>query len=434
MAVVIIAVLISLNAYFSLAEIALVAVKQHQLKAEEEKKNQKAIAALRLIKEPDEFLGAVQVGITLLGILEGVYGGDLVATQLQTVLVRHGLNEPLAHVLSLVAGIGAITYLTIIVGELLPKSIALQTPLNVSLAVAPSLLFFTRLAYPFIKLLTVSTRFLLRLLRIKTGQKEQITEGDIKRMLSTARQQGVLEEGELWLHQNVFAFADLTAGRMMKPLAIVRSLNNAWSRRRVEEEIERYPYSFFPVYNEAPENIVGILNVKSFFLHKGDDWQTVLLPKEPLPAELDAETVFNRFKEQRIHFALVVNRESRPVGIVTMQDVMEGVFGDIPELEDFRKYFYQLPDKSWKASGFIHLQRLRRTLDMNWLRPFEEKYINLDEFLKGELGHRPDAGERFSAHGYTFVVEETNGEHIKALRIEKEKADLLQRQQTAKPL
>lgn len=420
MAFLIIAFLILLNGYFSLAEIALVAVKQAQLKAEEEKQNKKAIEALRLTSQPDEFLGAVQVGITLLGILEGVYGGDLVATQLQTVLLRYGLSDSLAHVLSLVVGIGIITYLTIVIGELLPKSIALQTPLKITLAIAPSLLFFTRIAYPFIKLLTVSTRFLLRAFRIKTEQKEQVTEQDIKRMLSTARQQGVLKEGELWLHQNIFAFAGLTAERMMKPLPLVRSLDVAWSRQRVEEEIQRYPYSFFPVYNQALENVAGLLNVKQFFLHKGEDWQTVILPEAPLFADTDAEALFRHFRERRIHFGLVMNGQKRFIGIVTMHDVMEGVFGDIPELEDYRQYFYQLPDKSWKASGFIHLQRLRRTLKLDWLRPYEEKYINLDEFLKGELGHIPKESESLRLQGWVFTVEEMKEGQTKMLRIEKE--------------
>ena len=419
MVFVIIAVLIILNAYFSLAEIALVAVKQHQLKAEEEKKNKKAIAALRLTKDPEEFLGAVQVGITLLGILEGLYGGDLVATKLELVFYRYGFHETSAHVLSLILGIGAITYLTIVIGELLPKSIALQTPLSTALLVAPSLLFFTRVAYPFIRLLTASTRVLLRVLHIRTGQEEQITEQDLKRILSTARQQGILEEGELWLHQNIFSFSGLTAHRMMKPLSIVRTVDFTWNRSRVEEEIERYPYTFLPIYQESDDDIVGIINVKDFFLHKGENWQEVIIRETAIPGKTLAGDLFDHFKQSKLHFALVTNEQKRVEGIVTMQDVMEGIFGDIPELEDFRKYFYQISPTSWRASGYIHLQRIRRTLRLAWLRSYEEKYINLDELITGELGRRPVTNDKVFLHQYSFTVESATELHVETVRFEK---------------
>ena len=207
MTILIIFLLIALNGYFSLAEIALVSVKKSRLTDEVNKGNKSAQKVLDLIEDPEEFLSAVQVGITLLGILEGIYGGSLVAELIEALIARHSkLSSSVIHIFSLVSGISLITYLTIVFGELLPKSIALQVPLKASIAVASSLIIFSRIAFPFVKILTISTRFLLNILSIHTMENEKITESDLKKMLSTAYKQGVLDKDEFLLHENIFAF------------------------------------------------------------------------------------------------------------------------------------------------------------------------------------------------------------------------------------
>ena len=412
MVFIVILLLILLNGYFSLAEIALVAVKKGQLEAAAEKGSKGAVQALRLSNDPEGFLSAVQVGITLLGLLEGIYGGDMVATWLAPILVKAGVTEWLAHGLSLVLGIGLITYFTIVIGELLPKSIALQVPLKVSLAIAPSLVLFSKIAYPFIRMLTWSTRILLRAFKVKTQDQEQVSEQDLLRMLSTAQQQGVLEKEELWLHQNVFAFGDLTAGRMMKPLTLVRCLNERWTREEVISLMQQYPYTHFPVYRDEVTNVMGILSAKAFFLNRKDRWQGCIHKGLQVPETMVAKEVFRRLNEVRSDFALVTDETQQVSGILTMQDIMEGVFGDIPELETYSDYFYKLGAHEWQAHGFIHLQRIRRVLGLQWLRDYETTYLSIQELLEGELGHLPAEGETLTLHDVAFRVVAADAETV----------------------
>src|SRR4051812_46493851 len=169
MTILTILLLIVLDAYFSLAEISLISVNKIDLTDEQSRNNIKAAQVLQLIKSPEEFLSAIQVGSTLLGLLEGIYGGAKVAEQLDHWFLTLGMSNLTAHTAAIVLGIGAITYITIVFGELVPQSIGLHMPLRVSLAIAPSLLLFSKVLYPFIKLLTMSTRFIISMVSLKTA-------------------------------------------------------------------------------------------------------------------------------------------------------------------------------------------------------------------------------------------------------------------------
>jgi putative hemolysin len=419
MTILIILILIALNGYFSLAEIALVTVKKSRLSEEANKGNKRAQRALDLKKDPEEFLSAVQVGITLLGIIEGIYGGKLVAELIEPLLAKHtNLSPSIIHILSLTSGIGLITYLTIIFGELLPKSTALQMPLKVSIAIASSLTLFSSIAFPFVKLLTLSTRFFLNIFSIHKSENEKITETDLKNMLSTAYKQGVLDKDEFILHKNIFAFNKLTAARIMKPAKVVRSISYDLTRQNVEDQIKQRPYSNFPVYKKDLHHIAGVINTKEFFINTDKEWQTLIHQNCILPPEMEANDIFLKFISQNLDFGIIINKKKLFVGIVAMQDIMEGVFGDIPEREDYALYFYKQSDKTWMAEGFIHLQRIKRTFSLDWMQSYEDKYINITELLEGELHHLPVKGEKLSLHNLTFIVLESDAHEVGRVMIQ----------------
>ena len=413
MAILIILVLIVLNGYFSLAEIALVSVNSNELSEQEEQHNSKAQQVIKLIEDPEEFLSAVQVGITLLGLLEGIYGGDMVAKQLEALLVKAGLSHVLAHITALITGIGLITYLTIVFGELVPKSIALQMPLKVSLAIAPSLSLLSRILFPFIKLLTLSTRFILNLFSVKKGDDRKISERDIKQMLGTAYKQGVVGKQQLWMHENVLTFNNLTARRIMKLAKIVVSVDYNWKKEEITALMRKTPYSYFPVYDGDPANVAGVLNTKNFFLSTESDWHHLIQAPCIIAAETAAKDIFTRFKEKKADFAIVADDKNNYLGIVSMQDIMEGVFGDIPEIDDYSSYLYAKNEKEWIAEGFVHLQRVRVKLALPWIRDYEDKYLNLSEMMKGEISGAAKT-DSLQVNGVTFtVLEKTKGEAIR---------------------
>jgi len=419
MIILVILILILLNAYFSLAEIALIAVKEHELQKEIDSGNIAAQKVNVLIKDPESFLSVVQVGITLLGIIEGIYGGKFVAEMIDPFVSRHlNLSPTMLRVITTCFGIGLITYLTIIIGELLPKSIALQNPLKISLWVAPSLVLFSNIAFPFVKLLTLNTRFLLNLLNIHKGENQKITESDLKNMLSTAYRQGILEEEELVLHQNIFTYDELIAERIMKPAIIVEVLSYHATRAEVTDIIKRKPYSHFPVLDEKAGKIIGVLAIKDFFLEINIPWQNLIRPPFIIIPGTLVKDIFLVFKEKNHDFGLVMKKQTGFLGIITMQDVMEGIFGDMPEREDYHKYFYKLNDNTWIANSFIHLQRIRRELSVEWMKEYEMKYITIAELFSGLLNHPFKEGYQLKLHNLVFTIIELQDGSIKKVKIE----------------
>ncbi len=395
----IILLLIALNGYFSLAEVALISVKEAELFREESKHNYRAFEVLKLIKNPAEFLSSIQVGITLLGILEGIYGGNLLAAQLDHLMVILGLSRWVSHNSTLVIAIALITYLSILFGELIPKSIALRMPLRVSLSIAPSLTLFSNLFYPFLKVLTFSTRIILSLFTIE-NMEEKTTEEDIKQILSKAYQQGVIGKQQYWMQENVLSFKYLTAGRIMKAARIIACIPVEWDNEQVRTFIKSRPYSYFPVYKGTKNNIVGMIDTKEFFINNLLTWQQGIFPGCRIPAEMPVRELFALFKEHKKDFGIVINKSNDFMGVVAMQDIMEGVFGDMPEQEDYSAYFYAISEKVWMAEDFIHLQRIRIQLSLPWIREFESKYMNLAEFMAGESNGR----ETLIKNGTAFEI------------------------------
>lgn len=386
MTTLIIIFLILLDGYFSLAEMALVSVSKNELEEDHIRDDSRAKKALALIKNPEEFLSTIQVGSTLLELVQGIYGGSVAAEGIKGLLEYLGLGNAFSDIISLVVGVGFITYASIVFGELVPKSIALQVPLKTALSVATPLTWFAKLAFPFIKILTFSTHKILGLLHIKSGNKKNISERELLKMLGTAYQQGTLQQEQLWLHQNVFILNSLTAGRIMKPIRIIAKVHSDWSREKVHSFIKSSPYSNFPVYHHIKKEFIGILETKNFLLNSTAKWQDCITSILSVRKETPVWTIFTEFNRDMKKFALVTH-EARHIGILTMQDIMEAIFGDIPELEDYSSYFYPRSANIWIADGFIHLQRIRKKLSLNWLRSYEQKYFTLAELIAGETAN-----------------------------------------------
>jgi putative hemolysin len=416
MAFIIIILLIILDGYFSLAEVALISVNSAELTGEQYINNKRAAQVLQLIKVPEEFLSAIQVGSTLLGLLEGIFGGGMVAAQLDHWFLALGMGSFAAHITGLVIGIGTVTYFTIVFGELVPQSISLQMPLRMALAIAPSLVLFSKLLYPFIKVLTASTRFILSALSIKKADNKKISEKDLKGMLGAAYKQGLLGKQQLWMHENLFAFNDLKAKNIMKPARIVICVSSGWDRQQVTETIRKRPYSYFPVYEGPTDHIIGILPVKAFFLNEGAEWQQAIKHNCAVSRDTAVRDVFAAFKEKKADFSIVTGDAKQFLGVIAMQDIMEGVFGDMPELEDYSSYFYQKTDKQWIAESFIHLQRIRNTLNLPWLRHYEAKYLSLADLFAGETSLISQDGT-ITLNGVAFKIITGNRDNPQTIQI-----------------
>jgi putative hemolysin len=324
---VLILLLIVLNAYFSAAEIALVSVKKFRIQEEADKGTKNAQKILSLLKDPDEYLSSIQVGITLVGIIEGLYGGEVVQKYLEPKFLTWGMSQWLAHNASMILGIGLITYITIVFGELLPKSIALQLPQKIAFRIAPSFRLFTLIAFPFVKLLTQSTHFLIRFLPVRGSENKKITDADLKSFLGLAYRQGTLEKYEWELHENIFRFYDQTIDRIMTPFEKVTWVDESMSLEDVEEIFRKSTHNYFPVLQHKIR-VIGYICARDFFMNKERTLDQMIEPACFITENQNAPKLLERFKQSKNNFGIVVKNDNELSGVVTMHDIGEILIGE----------------------------------------------------------------------------------------------------------
>jgi putative hemolysin len=319
--------LILLNGYFSATEIALVSVKKFKIQEEADAGNKKANQILNYLKNPDEYLSTIQVGLTLIGLIEGLYGGEVFQKFLEPKFTALGMPVFTAHLCSILVGIGFITYITIIIGELLPKSLALKKPQTLALRIVPSFQVFTFLAFPFVKILTGSTRFLLKLLRAGKQENQTLTDADLKSLLSLAYRQGTLEKDELKLHENIFSFYDLKVESIMTPLQEVVLIRLEAPPDKTEELIRTHSHNYFPVV-EKNNLIVGYLCAREFYKDRNKTIREHTMNACTITKDKKASEVLHAFKTVNKNFGIVVNERGELDGLVTMHDIGESIIGN----------------------------------------------------------------------------------------------------------
>lgn len=410
--IIIILVLIALNFYFSIAEIGLISVDKNTLQQQADNGNRKAMNVLNLIKEPDEFLSAVQVGITLVGILEGLYGGDLMAAGLEPVFIKWGMHSSWAHLSALLVGVGSITYLTIVIGELIPKTLALLDPLKVSVLITPSMIVFSKVTYPFIKLLTASTKFILGLFSINTIREEKLTENDIRSMLTAAYKQGLIDKGELILHKNLFSAYDLMAENIMTPASMITYVPEKMNREEITETIKRSIHRTFPVSNEKRE-MLGALGAKDFFLYPDKPITAILSPISFLSPNQAVYDIFQQLRRESTNMGIVINEYGECEGVITYHDIVSGLLGgSLPGFNATERFLVQQPDKSWLTYGYTKLSYIRETLNYEWLKEYEKEDITVAGLLIDKLRHIPKPGEKVMLNQVTFEIRKMDHHRI----------------------
>jgi putative hemolysin len=327
--VIILILLILINGYFSAAEIAIVSVRKFKMQQEADKGNKNAQQILGFLKDPEEYLSSVQVGVTLVGIIEGLYGGEVLEAWLEPKFANWGLSAWAAHIISLILGIGLITYLSIVIGELLPKSIALQQPQRIALRIAPSFRLFTLIAYPFVKLLTWSTHLLVRLLHVRNSENPKLSESDLRSLLSLAYRQGTLEKNKWLLHENIFTFYERTVEKIMTPGDKAVVIDETMTADVAERILRNSPHNYFPVVRQG-QQIAGVLSAKDFFMNEGKTVKEMTRPSCTMTGDCKASELLQKFKEHNQNFGIVVNAKGELSGIVTMHDIAEEIVGQIP--------------------------------------------------------------------------------------------------------
>ena len=392
------------NGVFAMSEIALVSSRKTRLQQRAEAGDHAARRALQLAEHPERFLATVQVGITLVGTLAGAFGGAAIAEPLAEYLSRYPSLAEYAKPLSLGIVVLAITYLSLIVGELVPKQIGLNHPERIAALVAGPMDLISRIARPLVWLLTASTRLVLRMLRIRKPAEAPVTEAEIAVLLEQGTQAGVFEEEEQELVERVFWLGDQRVVSLMTPRHRIVWLDVDASVEEHRRAMASHRYSRYLVCKGALDHVVGMVEVK-------DLWAAELRGERV--DELRALHVLEQFRETGTHLALVVNEYGGTEGIVTLNNVLEAIAGEMGQGQvPVSPSVVRRDDGSLLIDGTISMEEFRELLDLEDQRDELREYRTLGGWVFTTLGHVPRPGEHFDANGYRVEVVDMDGNRI----------------------
>jgi len=400
--------LMLLNGIFAMCEMALVSSKKARLAEKASKGNKNAVLVLQLIDNPDKFLSAIQIGITLIGILAGVYGGQAFASDLEKYLINFSWLAPYAHSVSLGIIISVITYFSIVIGELIPKKIGLLFAEDIAVAVAPFIKYFTKITSPIIWFLGISTKLLSKILFLKDNDGDIVSEDEIKMMVKMANEDGTIDNKESELIHNIFRFADRKAYSIMTPRNEVVWLDISESSEEIHSDIMESGLTKFPVCDDSLDNILGVVNLKDYLMQRnkpGYDIQNLLHPAVLIPETLTSLKILEQFRKERRYFGVVINEHGSVEGIITLHDLTENIFGSLPDLEEEEEIMiFKREDGSFLIDGSYRIDELRDQIYIDEFFHEDIDYTTIAGYVIEKLGKMPEVGDKFTEGIYTFEI------------------------------
>ena len=413
------------NGFFALSEMALVASRKSRLK-QMAKTSRRARMALRHAEAPEHFLSTVQVGMTLVILITGAMAGDALGDHIADALHggRAAWLEPYAKVLGLVLGFVLISFIQIVIGELVPKRLALSAPEKVSGIVAMPMLVLSRIVAPFVWLLNFSSTQLLRLLRVTQRGSDAVTEEEIRLLVAESAEQGVLDVDEHNMVNRVLRLGDRTVDSVMTPRTRIAWLDTAATPEENDEVLRDTPYSRYPVYRGDESDVVGVVEVKNLlrnFRHGSPDLFGHMAKPLFVPATARALDLLEEFRDAETQLALVVAEYGDIEGLVTLNDLLSAVVGasqrSAPGNEESAPIVPR-EDGSWLVDGSLAIDDLRELLHVDQLPGEQEhEYRTAAGMVMAVLGHIPQTGEVFAWQGIRFEVVDLDGARIDKLLI-----------------
>jgi putative hemolysin len=411
-------ILIIANGIFSGSEIAVVSARKVRLEQMASRGNSKARAALKLANSPNDFLSTVQIGITLIGILSGAVGGATLAQRIKPALDTIPLLKPYSEGISVVIVVTIITYLSLVIGELMPKRIALNNPEQLACTVAKPMRSLSFITAPFVRILSFSTDTLLNLLGVKASEEQAMTEEEIKVLIEQATESGTFEESEQEMVERVFRFGDRRIKTLMTPKLDITWLDADAPLEELEGLVKASNHSRFPVARENLNDCLGILRGKNFLSARlsGQEvnLEAILQPPLYVPENMTGLKVLEEFKRTGIHMALITDEYGSIEGLVTLNDLMEAIVGDITAKEDLEQpMVFKRDDGSMLVDGLLPIDELKDLLELESLAGEKtENYHTLAGFVITFLKYIPKAGEYFEWSGLRFEVMDMDGTRI----------------------
>lgn len=428
--ILIIFVLFFFNAIFAMYEIAMVAARKTRLEQRVEAGSKGAKDALELLKDPNQqYLSTVQIMITMIDTLAGGIGGASLADPLAMQLSKITWLAPQADLVALIIVVVIITYFSIVLGELIPKRLAVSKPENVVTALSPAIRRLTKIFRPLTKLLSVSTNLGLKVLRINTDKGPSITEEEIKSYLEEGRDIGVIEEAEREMVSGIFRLGDRRVEALMTSRPEMAWIDINSPKEEIWAQLLTSPHSRIPVAEGDLDDILGFIQIRDLLGLSPEDVDHDLRGyiKEPLylPENMAALKALEIFQSSGVHLAIVVDEFGGITGMVTDYDILEAIVGEIPEdSEDKDSLAVQREDGSWLFDGLIIIDQLKEILGISEM-PGEERagYQTLSGFVMSQLGRIPKTGAKFNSGDFTFEVVDMDGRRVDRVLVSRNKLD-----------
>jgi len=397
------------NGVFAMAEIAVVSSRKSRLRRLAEQGNGNARIALELAESPNRFLSTVQIGITLVGIFAGAFGGATLAAKLAGPIGQVSFLSAYADKIAFGIVVAGITYFSLVLGELVPKRFGLSNPEGISMAVARPMNWLSRFAGPVVSFLSVSTDALLHLLGFKPEKEVAVSEEEVRVMMQEGVRAGAFNKVESEIVHSALELDRLPVREIMTPRGKVIWLNQDDSHDQIWHKIVVSNHSHFPVYRESRDYTVGVVSVKAIYANlaagAGVSLKNLMMSPLVVPESQTVLQLVETFKQSGKHIALVTDEFGGIVGLVTLNDVMEAVVGEFPS-QDLRAKpeARKRNDGSWLIDAMIDLESVEQALPGFKFGHGHTEYQTLAGFVVKQLGHVPKEGETLESQGYVFEV------------------------------
>ena len=427
MEIFILALLIFVNALFTMAEIALVSARKSRLESQAEKGDISARKALELSNNPEIFLSAVQIGITLISIITGVYSGERFGKDLQPYIEKIEMFQPYAVTISTTIIVIIVTFLSIIFGELIPKRIGLLRAEKISKLVAVPVTVFAKATGPIVWLLNIVSNLFFTLFNIKRMKDDAVTEEEIKTLIVEGTEAGTIDQAEQEIIERVFHLGDRNITSLMTHRSDIIWFNLDDNEEKIKEKITSEPHSVYPICDGNIDSLKGVVSIKDLYVSPDNTlFKDIMQPALFVPENNTPFQVMEKFRESKIHLCFIVDEYGSILGLVSLNDILEAIIGEIPQ-QDVPDYeIVEREDGSFLVDAQIPFYDfLTRFEKAEWMNEGEQEFDTLAGFILHRLERIPQTGDRFEWNGFEIEIVDMDGHRIDKIlvKISKELRD-----------
>lgn len=421
--IIVLIILIFLNAFFAASEIAFISLNDAKVSKQAKSGDKRAKQVLKMLENPSRFLATIQIGITLAGFLSSAFASDAFANKLAPILnnLIPAVSIAVWQNISIIIITIILSFFTLVFGELVPKRLAMKNYEKIAFATIGIIRTIYILTIPFVKLLTVCTNLVSKLFGVSEKDEEVVTEEEIKMMVDEGEEKGSIEENEKELINNVFEFNDTTVSEIMTHRTDMFALNIDMNVSELIEELEEYTYSRIPVYEETIDEIKGILYLKDLLKYvktkRNIKLKNIIRPAYFVARSKPIDELFKELQKNNNQMAIVLDEYGGTAGLITMEDILEELVGDIfDEYDEIEKEYEKIDENTYLVSGSINIDDLSKILE---IEIEEGDYDTLSGYLQEKLGRIPDDEEKpiIETRKVTYKIEEYEDKRIIKVKV-----------------